>query len=153
MELPPFSSTILTSSCLKTEPKLDNGGASSSADSRNQGTSVEPVKKSPPMQSNLSARDLWQDAPKQLPGAKQEKLKCMGFGQLNPGSVEASIYGLVGEVNQKQKQCEEKFWRVSIKIMTLSFETIQQRLSVGCRRLVILLYNSPRPKLVSLGQS
>ncbi|KAF7175044.1 hypothetical protein CNMCM7691_005512 [Aspergillus felis] len=99
---------------LMTEPKPDNGGALSAADSGKQGISVETVEKSSPTQSHPSARDLWQDALKQLPEAKQEKLKCMGFGQLNSGSVEASIYDLMGEVNKKQEQCEQKFWRVSV---------------------------------------
>ncbi|KAJ5841875.1 hypothetical protein N7534_011705 [Penicillium rubens] len=97
-----------------TEPNTDNGRGSSAAGSGDQGTLVEPVGKSLTTQSELPARDLWRDALKQLPETRQEKLKCMGFGQLSSGSVEASIYDLVGEVNKKQEQCEQKFWRVSV---------------------------------------
>ena len=60
------------------------------------------------------AKDLWEIALKQLPPAKQEKLKSLGLDKLSSGSVESEIEDLVGLVNQKQAECEKKFWRVSI---------------------------------------
>ncbi|CAG7925132.1 unnamed protein product [Penicillium olsonii] len=60
------------------------------------------------------AKDLWEIALKQLPPAKQEKLKSLGLDKLSSGSVESEIEDLVELVNQKQAECEKKFWRVSI---------------------------------------
>lgn len=65
-------------------------------------------------EAETPAKDLWEIALKQLPPAKQEKLKSLGLDKLNSGSVESEIEDLVGLVNQKQAECEKKFWRVSI---------------------------------------
>lgn len=51
---------------------------------------------------------------KQLPPAKQEKLKSLGLDKLNSGSVETEIDELVAVVNKKQEEVEKKFWRVSV---------------------------------------
>ncbi|CAG7956910.1 unnamed protein product [Penicillium salamii] len=67
-----------------------------------------------PKEAETPAKDLWEIALKQLPPAKREKLKSLGLDKLNSGSVESEIEDLVGLVNQKQAECEKKFWRVSI---------------------------------------
>ncbi|KAJ5329610.1 Pfs NACHT and ankyrin domain protein [Penicillium brevicompactum] len=60
------------------------------------------------------SKDRWDIALKQLPPAKQEKLRALGMDKLSSGSVESEIDDLVGLVNKKQEECEKKFWRVSI---------------------------------------
>ncbi|KAJ5357020.1 hypothetical protein N7517_011629 [Penicillium concentricum] len=59
---------------------------------------------------------LWVEALSSLSESKQETLKNMGFNLSNaqPGSVESSIDNLVGVVNQRQEECEKKFWKVNV---------------------------------------
>jgi hypothetical protein len=62
---------------------------------------------------SLAPRDRWLDAFNQLPPAKQSTLKGMGFGA-SKSENQSSIKDLVKEVNEKQKECEKKFWHVNL---------------------------------------
>lgn len=63
--------------------------------------------------AELAPRDLWQDALAQLPPPKQGILKKFGLDQIRSVSAESTINDLVAVVNQKQEECEKKFWKVS----------------------------------------
>lgn len=67
-----------------------------------------------PAEKPDAPKDLWVEALNSLPESKQEALKKMGFNQSSAqsGSVESSIEDLVGVVNQRQEECENKFWKV-----------------------------------------
>lgn len=41
-------------------------------------------------------------------------MASLGLDKLNSGAIKSEIDGLVGLVNQKQDECEKKFWRVSV---------------------------------------
>ncbi|KAL3477404.1 ankyrin repeat-containing domain protein [Aspergillus californicus] len=76
-------------------------------------TTPEESQTQPPKEPD-APKDRWEIALKQLPAAKQEKLKSLGLDKLSTGSVESEIDELVSLVNKKQEECEKKFWRVSI---------------------------------------
>ncbi|KAJ5175432.1 uncharacterized protein N7482_001309 [Penicillium canariense] len=115
-----------------TESKPQNGSTSPVTRPEKQEYSANPIEKpqaaqpEPPAQAETPqeadaptestgpTRDLWHDAFKQLPVAKQQKLRTMGFDRLSSGSVESDISELVSEVNKKQEECEKKFWRVPV---------------------------------------
>ncbi|KAJ6183789.1 hypothetical protein N7519_005090 [Penicillium mononematosum] len=69
-----------------------------------------------PAEKPDAPKDLWVEALNSLPESKQEALKKMGFNQSSAqsGSVESSIEDLVGVVNQRQEECEKKFWKVKV---------------------------------------
>ncbi|KAL4894380.1 ankyrin repeat-containing domain protein [Aspergillus ambiguus] len=97
-----------------TLPKEDDVKAPSS--STKEGKTLAAAKPPNPSEVNnhAVARDLWWDALQQLPPAKQEQLKSMGFDKFSSGSLESDIDDLVDTVNKKQDECEKKFWRVSV---------------------------------------
>lgn len=92
--------------------------ASASPKTEEQATETQPVPEKPQTQPaqepDVPAKDRWDVALKQLPPAKQEKLKSLGLDKLNSGSVESEIDELVAVVNTKQEEVEKKFWRVSV---------------------------------------
>ncbi|KAK9859184.1 isoform 2 of ankyrin repeat domain-containing protein 50 [Penicillium brevicompactum] len=59
------------------------------------------------------ARDLWQDALAQLSPSSRETLKKMGLDQIRSVSADSTIKDLAGVVNDRQEECEKKFWKVS----------------------------------------
>ncbi|KAJ5614799.1 hypothetical protein N7528_008453 [Penicillium herquei] len=59
-------------------------------------------------------KDCWHDAFKNLSPESQAALLDMGFDKVPTVSMKDSIEGLVDVVNKKQKECEEKFWSISI---------------------------------------
>ncbi|KAF9884807.1 hypothetical protein FE257_001223 [Aspergillus nanangensis] len=69
---------------------------------------------SPPEPPSDDPKDLWQKALKSLPPAKQQTLTGMGFGQISSGSAESSIDDLLSVVNERQNECEKKFWKVTV---------------------------------------
>lgn len=77
---------------------------------------TEPPADEKPAEKPDVPKDLWVEALKSLPESKQETLKKMGFNQSSAQSesVESSIDNLVGVVNQRQEECEKKFWKVKV---------------------------------------
>ncbi|KAJ5497544.1 hypothetical protein N7463_009531 [Penicillium fimorum] len=77
---------------------------------------TEPLADKKPAKKADAPKDLWAKALTSLPESKQETLKKMGFNQSSEqsGSVESSIKDLVGVVNQRQEECEKKFWKVKV---------------------------------------
>ena len=69
-----------------------------------------------PAETADSPKDLWVEALNSLPESKQEMLKKMGFNQSSAQSesVGSSIEDLVVVVNQRQEECEKKFWKVKV---------------------------------------
>lgn len=59
------------------------------------------------------ARDLWQDALARLSPSSRETLKKMGLDQIKSVSADSTIKDLVDVVNERQEECEKKFWKVS----------------------------------------
>ncbi|KAJ5519981.1 hypothetical protein N7463_000434 [Penicillium fimorum] len=62
-----------------------------------------------PERENFPPKDLWQDASKQLPNAKQETLRKMGYDKVNTGSMESSVDDLVTVVQKKLEAAQANF--------------------------------------------
>lgn len=60
------------------------------------------------------ARDLWQDALARQSSSRRETLRKMGLDQIRSVSADSTIKDLVGVVNQRQEECEKKFWKISV---------------------------------------
>jgi hypothetical protein len=58
--------------------------------------------------------DRWQEAFTCLPDDTQKILKEMGFNEAKSANATSSIDDLITTVNQKQEECEGKFWKVRI---------------------------------------
>ena len=63
---------------------------------------------------DASAVDRWQDAFKGLSEDKQKTHTEMGFHKPKTANVKSIITDLVNNVNERQTECEKKFWRVKI---------------------------------------
>ncbi|KAJ5105004.1 hypothetical protein NUU61_002351 [Penicillium alfredii] len=75
--------------------------------------SKEPEKESPKEEKKDEKKNRWLQAFEQLSESKQEALKKMGFG--NPNSdIESSLAEVTNSVEEKQKECEGKFWKAKI---------------------------------------
>ncbi|KAL2826282.1 ankyrin repeat-containing domain protein [Aspergillus cavernicola] len=75
-------------------------------------TSQEPAKE--PVKTDAPVVDRWRDAFKSLPEDKQKTLKDMGFDKPRSANVKTSISDLVTSVNERQAECETKFWQVNV---------------------------------------
>ncbi|KAJ5813170.1 hypothetical protein N7447_010193 [Penicillium robsamsonii] len=77
---------------------------------------AEPSADENPAKKPEAPKDLWVEALTSLSKSKQETLKNMGFNQssVQSGTVESSIDDLVDVVNQRQEECEKKFWKVTV---------------------------------------
>ncbi|KAJ5767256.1 uncharacterized protein N7511_004872 [Penicillium nucicola] len=77
---------------------------------------VAALKAEQPKKQPDAPKDLWLEALKSLPPSKQEQLSKMGFDQSSAksASVEGSIDELVKAVDERQKECEKKFWKVKV---------------------------------------
>ncbi|RDW79331.1 uncharacterized protein DSM5745_06183 [Aspergillus mulundensis] len=58
--------------------------------------------------------DRWREAFNILPADKQKILKDLGFDRPQSDSVASSIGDLITAVNEKQEECERKFWKVRV---------------------------------------
>lgn len=58
--------------------------------------------------------DRWQDAFKGLSEDKQKTLTEMGFHKPKSANVKSTITDLVNSVNERQTECEKKFWHAKI---------------------------------------
>lgn len=63
---------------------------------------------------DASVVDRWQDAFKGLSEDKQKTLAKMGFHKPKSANVKSTITELVNNVNERQTECEKKFWHVKI---------------------------------------
>ncbi|KAJ5704051.1 hypothetical protein N7493_011189 [Penicillium malachiteum] len=94
-----------------TTPPPDDAGSSTHPDQR-----ISSLEK---RQEIEDVKDYWHEALNSLSLGKQEALKSMGLDQLESGSVESSFNDLVAIVNERQKECERKFWRISVREKTI----------------------------------
>ncbi|KAL2809119.1 ankyrin repeat-containing domain protein [Aspergillus granulosus] len=58
--------------------------------------------------------DRWQEAFKNIPEDKQKILKDLGFDKPKSANVASNITSLIDAVNEKQEECEKKFWKVNV---------------------------------------
>ncbi|CAI7595617.1 unnamed protein product [Penicillium glandicola] len=93
---------------------IPSGQLGSAAPSKEPLTKPEVTSKQPSTQEDPPKRDLWRNAFNQLPEAKQEVLKGMGFGNSRSGSEGSPVKDLVDDVKRKEKECEAKFWYVNV---------------------------------------
>ncbi|KAJ5725262.1 uncharacterized protein N7483_006619 [Penicillium malachiteum] len=112
-------------------PPPDNAGPSTRPEHRI--SSLET-----PKQEIEDVKDSWREALQSLPLEKQEALKAMGLDQLESGSVNFSFNDLVEIVNERQKECESKFWRISIPLgeseqMAALLGTTEKIVRIICR--------------------
>ncbi|KAL3460118.1 ankyrin repeat-containing domain protein [Aspergillus heterothallicus] len=72
----------------------------------------------PERQSSTTATtpiiDRWQEAFKFLPKNKQKILKDLGFDKPKSANVASNITELIDAVNEKQTECEKKFFKVNV---------------------------------------
>lgn len=69
---------------------------------------------SEPAKNETPLVDRWQEAFTSLPDDTQKILKEMGFNEAKSANATSSISDLITAVNQKQEECEGKFWKVKI---------------------------------------
>lgn len=67
-----------------------------------------------PVKTEAPTVDRWQDAFMSLPEDKQKILKDMGFDKPKSANTKSSISDLIISVNEKQAECEKKFWQVNV---------------------------------------
>ncbi|KAJ5711890.1 hypothetical protein N7488_006046 [Penicillium malachiteum] len=116
--------TVLAEIQVPTEDKVEDSDAHSTATPPDDaGSSTRPEQRIPSPEKKQEVeedvKDYWHEALKSLPLDKQEALKSMGLDQLESGSVESSFNDLVAIVNERQKECERKFWRISVRGKTI----------------------------------
>ncbi|KAL2783157.1 ankyrin repeat-containing domain protein [Aspergillus keveii] len=70
--------------------------------------------KQPKAQQKLAIVDRWQEAFNSLPENKQKTLRDLGFDKPKSGNVASNITELIDAVNEKQEECEKKFWKVNV---------------------------------------
>jgi hypothetical protein len=58
--------------------------------------------------------DRWQQAFDSLPEDKQKLLRELGFDKPKSANVASSITELIDAVNEKQEECERKFWKLNV---------------------------------------